>query len=77
MAAGEGQDFIEDHSDPNIDFATIHSWVDNWAVRLCCSTFASACSSLACMHRHLVCASVRATPDSHAIHACHPLAGRG
>ena len=31
--AGEGQDFIADHSSPNIDFATIHSWVDNWAVR--------------------------------------------
>jgi len=29
-AAEEGQDFIADHSSPNIDFATIHSWPDNW-----------------------------------------------
>jgi hypothetical protein len=28
----EGQDFIDDHASPDIDFATIHSWVDNWKV---------------------------------------------
>ncbi|KAK9917687.1 hypothetical protein WJX75_007185 [Coccomyxa subellipsoidea] len=26
----EGQDFIADHASPSIDFATIHSWIDNW-----------------------------------------------
>ncbi len=31
--AAEGQDFIDDHASPDIDFATIHSWVDNWKVR--------------------------------------------
>uniref|UniRef100_A0A1D2A9E3 mannan endo-1,4-beta-mannosidase n=1 Tax=Auxenochlorella protothecoides TaxID=3075 RepID=A0A1D2A9E3_AUXPR len=29
-AAEEGQDFIADHSSPDIDFATFHTWVDNW-----------------------------------------------
>lgn len=29
----EGQDFIGNHRSPSIDFASIHSWVDNWQVR--------------------------------------------
>jgi len=29
-AAKEGQDFIADHSSPDIDFSTMHSWIDNW-----------------------------------------------
>ena len=33
-AAEEGQDFIADHNSTNIDFATIHSWPDNWKVNL-------------------------------------------
>ena len=33
-AAEEGQDFIADHKSIHIDFATIHSWPDNWKVSL-------------------------------------------
>lgn len=29
-AAEEGQNFVDDHASPAIDFATFHSWVDNW-----------------------------------------------
>lgn len=29
-AAQENQDFVADHSSPDIDFATFHTWVDNW-----------------------------------------------
>lgn len=27
-----GQDFIDDHSNPNIDFATTHLWPENWGI---------------------------------------------
>lgn len=33
-AQNEGQDFIEDHSSPDIDFAVFHMWPDNWQVLL-------------------------------------------
>lgn len=29
-AYNEGQDFLADHSSPNIDFAAFHHWPDNW-----------------------------------------------
>lgn len=29
-ALSQGQDFIANHQAPGIDFATFHSWVDNW-----------------------------------------------
>lgn len=29
-AAKLGQNFVEDHSSPSIDFASFHSWPDNW-----------------------------------------------
>ncbi len=29
-ANGQGQDFVANHQVPGIDFATFHSWVDNW-----------------------------------------------
>jgi len=25
-----GQDFVSDHMSPAIDFATVHTWPDNW-----------------------------------------------
>jgi mannan endo-1,4-beta-mannosidase len=31
-AAEYDQDFVVDHSDPNIDFATMHGWPDQWKV---------------------------------------------
>ena len=31
-ARDDGQDFLADHSSPYIDFATFHSWIDNWKV---------------------------------------------
>jgi hypothetical protein len=34
-AGTEGQDFLTNNRDPNIDFAVMHLWVDNWLVRLC------------------------------------------
>ena len=33
-AQNQGQDFIADHSSPNIDFATFHSWSEPLAVLL-------------------------------------------
>lgn len=29
-AAAEGQDFIADHSSPDIDYAAFHSWIDRF-----------------------------------------------
>lgn len=29
-AQSEGQDFVSDHSDANVDYATIHLWPNNW-----------------------------------------------
>lgn len=29
-AGQQGQDFVANHQTPGIDFATFHSWVDNW-----------------------------------------------
>ena len=29
-AGRTGQDFEKDHSAPDIDFATVHVWPDNW-----------------------------------------------
>jgi mannan endo-1,4-beta-mannosidase len=29
-AAHEGQNFLYDHSDPNIDYTAIHLWIQNW-----------------------------------------------
>lgn len=40
--AFEGQDFVLDHTSPDIDFTAFHSWVDNWGVSLasaCCLIF--------------------------------------
>lgn len=34
-AGTEGQDFLANSQDPNIDFAVMHLWVDNWLVRGC------------------------------------------
>jgi mannan endo-1,4-beta-mannosidase len=31
-ATTEGQDFVADHEDDNIDFATFHAWPTNWGV---------------------------------------------
>ena len=31
-AATNGQDFIYDHQDRNIDFATTHLWPENWDI---------------------------------------------
>lgn len=31
-ATTQGQDFLADHSSPDIDFATFHCWIDNWNV---------------------------------------------
>eukprot|EP00884_Botryococcus_braunii_P015420 jgi/Botrbrau1/2561/Bobra.0079s0047.1 len=33
-AAQEGQDFIADHSSPDIDYAAFHSWIDRFALAL-------------------------------------------
>jgi len=29
-ALEEGQDFVGNHDSPDIDFATLHAWPDNW-----------------------------------------------
>ncbi len=28
--SAEGQNFVADHSSPNIDFMSIHLWMNNW-----------------------------------------------
>ena len=45
----EGQDFIADHASPSIDFATIHSWIDNWQVR--CEAAKPHCVAFGDVHR--------------------------
>lgn len=29
----EGQNFVADHASPDIDFMSIHLWINNWWVR--------------------------------------------
>jgi hypothetical protein len=42
-AAENGQDFIVDHSNPNIDYMSFHGWPDLWNVRVVAARRVAAC----------------------------------
>jgi hypothetical protein len=52
-AGTEGQDFLTNSQDPNIDFAVMHLWVDNWLVRRLQAAIALPHADTACLNDHL------------------------